>query len=133
MIRTFLNRYKIDILEAYIAAMMCFTCMSSFGMNWITTAIIIGVANTYLVGPVVKAFKMGNVTNDDILEVNHKVFLRNVGRAIVICTIIVGVYYVVNTYLFFTGVLPITFGILYKLIDNGLYAIGRKIKNKSRI
>ena len=120
MLRRFFSKYKVEILEAYMAAAVCFVCLSGLNMGWIGTTIVIGFTNTYLVGPVKKALKFGNRSDEDILKVNHIILVENVARAFIICAILVGIYYLIYKHLFHIGIEPITFGMLYKLLDIAL-------------
>ena len=124
MLKRFLKKYKVEILEAYLAAMICFICSSEMNMGWIGIAIVIGFANTYLLGPVEKALKFGNKADEDFLKVDHIKSIKNIAKALIICAALVGIYYLIDKYLFkVPGIEPITFGIMYKILDVALTKI----------
>ncbi len=123
--KNFFYKYKTEIIEAYMAAAVFFTCMSA-GLNPWISAVILGIANTYLVVPLVNAINFGNNTEDrDVLEFNLLKFTKNLFTALFITTIMIVMYYYINEYLFPTYVEPISFGIIYKLIDIGLGKIAK--------
>ncbi|OON94134.1 MAG: hypothetical protein ATN33_04840 [Epulopiscium sp. Nele67-Bin001] len=125
--KRFFSKYKIEIVEAYMVAAVFFTCMS-MGMNWMSAAIIVGIANTYFVIPVANALSPV-ISKDDgreMFDINHKVFIGNLFKSFFICSIIMILYYFIDKYLFTTYVEPITFGIIYEFINIGLGKLTRK-------
>lgn len=120
--KSFIRRYGVELLEGYLAAMVCYLCMYTAGFNIWMTAVIIGMANTYLKIPVVNALQLGNTDSGDVLAIRKKIVLKNVGESLLICSLIFLLFYVVDTYFFTTVVEPISFGILYE----GLHIIGVK-------
>lgn len=117
MLKKLFSRYKIPLLEAYLAASVCFL---GSGMTWIGIAVVIGFVNTYLLNPLIVTFKFGNRQLYPMPKRDHFKLIKNVGIALLISTIIVFIYSLINKYLFATFVEPITFGILYKVIDIGI-------------
>ncbi len=129
--KSLFEKYKLEIVEAYMVAAVFFTCMS-IGMNWMTAAVLVGIANTYLVIPVINALSPVVVKHDrELFDVNHKVFIGNLLKAFFISSLIMGLYYFIDMYLFTTYVEPITFGIIYEFINVGLRKLAAKIKPKS--
>lgn len=119
MLKRFFSKYKIELLEAYLAASVWFF-FSSMEWTWISIAVVIGFVNTYLLNPLIITFKFGNRSDYMMFKKSYIRAFKNIGMALLICSIIVLLYGVVNKYLFATSVEPITFGILFKLIDMGL-------------
>ncbi len=127
-LKSFLRRYGVELLEGYLAAMVCFLCMYTAGFNIWMTAVMIGMANTYLKIPVVNALQLGNADSGDIFAIRKKIVFKNIGEALMICSLIFLLFYIVDTYFFTTVVEPISFGILYE----GLHIIGVKSIKKLR-
>ena len=129
MFKKFFSKYKVEMLEAYLAASVCFLASS---MGWISIAIIIGFVNTYLLNPLIVTFKFGNRADYKMFEMNHMRAFKNVAKALLISFIIVMLYNLIDRYLFPTFVEPITFGILFKVIDILLGKLFSYKKNVSK-
>ncbi len=132
MWKKFWHKYKNDIVETYMVAAVFFTCLSGLGMNWITAAICIGIANNYLVIPLVNALNANREDDDNLLKLDSVRLLKNVGKAILICSMLMVTYYYINEYLFPTYVEPISFGIFYKLIDIALRKLMKTAKKVAK-
>ncbi|MFI3237055.1 MAG: hypothetical protein R3Y47_03380 [Lachnospiraceae bacterium] len=127
MLKAFLKKYAVEIIEAYLAAAVCYICMYTMGASVWVVAVVIAFVDSYLKTPIVNALRVGNEADQDIFRVKHLELLKKIVKSIIICAIIVFIYYVINTYAFSTSVEPITFGILYELLN---IWIGKMIKKK---
>lgn len=105
---------KIIILEWYMVAATCYMSMISMNINMVGTAIAIGLVNTFIAAPITYALVYGN-NQEDFPKQN---LLKNIFKSILICSTMFGLYYIVNFNFFKTSIEPITFGIIYKTIDN---------------
>lgn len=124
-VKVFFKKYGVEVLEGYLAAMVCYICMYTAGWSIWAVAVFIGLVNSYLKTPVINALHLGNADRGDVLAIKHLTVLKNVGQALVICGILTAGYYMVDTYLFTTIVEPISFGVMYELLHIG---IGKLIK-----
>ncbi len=131
--KNFIIKYKIEIIEAYIAAAVYWFCVSGFEMAPLVAAVILGMANTYFIIPISNAIYTDG-ENKRKLELSYKTTFSNVLRAVVIVSILMTiygvVYYILKQFMDepWVFVEPISFGIFYKLIDIGLTKLMTKIK-----
>ncbi|MFI3230024.1 MAG: hypothetical protein R3Y29_00540 [bacterium] len=120
-LKSLFYQHRIVLLEWYLVASTCYMSMVSMNINMIGTAIAIGMVNTFIVAPISHALIYGNKEE----EFPKQNLPKNIVKSIIVCSIMFGLYYVVNFNLFKTHIEPITFGIIYKLID---YAFLRVVK-----
>lgn len=126
-VKSFFKKYGAEVIEWYLAAMVCYICMYTAGWGIWAVAVLIGVANVYLKMPIVNALHLGNADKGDLFEVKHMTVLKNILESIVICGILTVIFYLVDRYLFTTIVEPISFGILYELLHIGLSKILKNV------
>ncbi|OOO00147.1 MAG: hypothetical protein ATN35_08830 [Epulopiscium sp. Nele67-Bin004] len=125
--KKFFSKYKFELIEMYMAAAVYFTCVSGFGLSWLAAAIILGLTNSYFVIPVVNALDLDAEREIDIFDVTSMMVFTNIVKSLLICSMMVITYYYINMYWFTTYIEPISFGIIYKLIDIYLMKITREL------
>lgn len=122
MVKTFIDNNKIILLEWYMVAATCYLFMTGMNINMAGTAIAIGLVNTYVVAPISHALLLGN--NEE--EFPRQKLLKNIFKSFIVCSIMFFLYYLTNRFIFATKIEPITFGVIYKLIDIGFSKITNK-------
>lgn len=120
-VKGFFYKHRVILLKWYMVAATCYMAMVSMNINMVGTAIIIGLVNTFIVAPIVHALIYGNKEE----EFPKQNLLKNIFKAILICFTMFALYYIVNFNFFKTSIEPITFGIIYMLID---YVFAKIIK-----
>lgn len=124
-VKAFLYRIRIPLIEWYFVAASCYFCMMGFEMSFFSTAVVIGFVNTYLVAPI--AFSLSEdqekVGRDFLSEPTY--IFKNVVKAVIIVSSMVGLYFLVNEYLFSTQVDPYSFGLVYWVLNK---IVGKLIK-----
>lgn len=123
--KALLYRIRIPLVEWYFVAACCYFGMMSLNLNVITLAVIIGFVNTYLVIPIARAL---DESAEEPQEGKMPETGKNVLKSMVVCALIMGVYYLINAYWFEAFVEAYSFGLLYWIFDQILSKIFKKWK-----
>ncbi len=127
--KAFLYKFRVPLLEWYFVASCCyFIMLGTDGSVW-TTALVIGFVNTYVVTPII--FAISDITKEEVDAYYAKTSptLKNVAKSFLLCGGILGIYYLIDLYLFPTGVDAYSFGLLYYLLDKTMGKIIKKWHN----
>lgn len=128
--KTFFTHIRVPLLEWYLVAACCYFGMWAMDLGLLVLAIVIGFVYTYIYDPIAYvlepdvSYKGVPKVERDISSEKPQVW-KQVGKAMLVCTMISGIYYYVNVNFFPTSVDPFTFGALYWVIT---HSIGKVIK-----
>lgn len=127
--KTFFYKFRVPLLEWYFVAACCYFFMIGFDLSIWMTAVFIGFVDTYVVTPIL--FTVSDIEKEavDAYYAKSSPTLKNVAKALLLSTMIVGIYYLINEYFRPTAVDAFTFGLLYWLLDKGMGKLIKKWKN----
>lgn len=134
--KAFFNRIRVPLLEWYLVGVSFYLLVMGLNQSLLLVAIAIGFVNVYILDPIVYAITP-MVASDGTAKVERDISsekpqtLKEVMKAVLVCSLISGIFYMINTgsvmgeedYIF-AG--PFTFPTLYWVLNKGLGKLIRK-------